>query len=186
MSDINNCQDYVYTFFNNELFSFSPAIETFTEYTLFIAIIGIIIWFLCEVFLPRIVDKAKIFLNVFIPMILLSLLTVAMLLSMYKDVVVSKQYEEIVRENIADIQNNMYLVRNDTRDASRVNSPKVSDDINGRYEYTVYVKKDNQYYSVKLRRVETNIVFDESIQGIKYEISADDDICMTKYIGSNT
>ena len=105
---------------------------------------------------------------------------------MYEDVTVSRQYEEIVRENITDIQSNMYLVKNCTRDTSRVGSPMVNDDTNGRYEYTVYVKKDNQYYSVKLRSVETNIVFDENIQGIKYEISTENDICMTKYIGSNT
>lgn len=186
MSDINNCQDYVYTFFDNELFHFSPAVMTFLEYVSFIAIIGVIIWFVCEVFLPHTVDKVKYFMSLVAIAIPTLLLIVSMVLSMYKSAVVSRQYEEIVKENIADIQSNVYLVRNDTRDTSRVNSPKVSDDTNGRYEYTVYIKKDNQYYSVKLRSVETNIVFDESIQGVKYEINAEDDICMTKYIGSNT
>jgi hypothetical protein len=186
MSDINNCQDYVYTFFDNELFHFSPAVITFLESGLFVAIIGGIIWFVCEVFLPHTADKVKYFMSLVAITIPTLLLTVSMVLSMYKSAIVSRQYDEIVKENIADIQNNMYLVRNDTRDTSRVNSPKVSDDTNGRYEYTVYIKKDNQYYSVKLRGVETNIVFDEGIQGIKYEISTENDICMTKYVGSNT
>lgn len=57
----------------------------------------------------------------------------------------------------------------------------------GIYSYTIYILKDNSYYYIELNDVETHIVTNKNVQGVKYEINLKDDkLYMTKYIGSNT
>ncbi len=191
MINKQTCGDYVKAFFGDALFQYSPIIELIVAVALLIAIISVAILFIVlpiESLLPHNITTEKVdkIANVYFK--ILSVLTIiALMFCTYKWLIIRNQYKEIINENIQDIQSNMYLVQNDTRGYSKAGSFVVDDDQDGAYSYTIYILKDNSYYYIKLKGVETHVVTNENIQGVKYELNLKDgEPYMTKYIGSNT
>ena len=193
MIDKSTCEDYVQALFGDTLYHLRPTVELFVAIVLLVAIISVAILLIVlavdvilpySVFhIPEIVEKfAKKYFK-----ILAVLTVIALIFYTYKEAIIREQYKEIINENIQDIQSNMYLVQNDTRGYSKGGSYVINDDKDGKYSYTIFVLKDNSYYYIELNSVETHVINDKDVQGVKYEIDLkDSELYMTKYIGSNT
>lgn len=193
MIDKSNCEDYVKTFFGDTLYHYKPITELIIAIVFLVAIISIVVLF--AIFVVDFVtpynvfyisDNLEKYLKIYFR-ILATVTVIALIFHTYKTAIVREQYREIINENIQDIQSNMYLVQNDTRGYSRGGSYVINDDKDGKYSYTIYILKDDSYYYIELNSVETHVVTESDVQGVKYEINLkDDELYMTKYIGSNT
>ena len=193
MINKQTCGDYVKAFFGDALYQYKPMIELIIAVVLLIAIMSfaiLLVVLAVDFVLPYnihiITEKVEKIVKTYFK-ILAILTVIALIFNTYKGAIIKKQYKEIINENIQDIQSNMYLVQNDTRGYSRAGSYVINDDQDGKYSYTIYILKNNSYYYIELNDVETHIVTNKNVQGVKYEINLKDDkLYMTKYIGSNT
>lgn len=193
MIDKSTCEDYVQAFFGDTLFHYKPMTELIIAIVLLVAIVSVVILLIVlavDVVTPyrvfSIPEKAEKFAKKYFK-ILSVFVVIALIFHTYKEAIIREQYKEIINENIQDIQSNMYLVQNDTRGYSKGGSYVINDDKDGKYSYTIYVLKDDSYYYIELNSVETHVINDKDVQGVKYEIDLKDgELYMTKYIGSNT